>query len=89
MCDMLRCKCCEEWFHHNCLDVEVTAEAQAKAEDFKCDWCDPYIAFKSKVKGKEGKVPTGPNNALPLYHCEMKVVQPEQDDQSQEQIDDR
>ena len=31
---MLRCKCCEEWFHPDCLDVELTAEIQDKAEDF-------------------------------------------------------
>ena len=44
---MLRCKCCEEWFHPDCLDVELTAEVQDKAEDFKCDWCDPCNAFIS------------------------------------------
>ena len=85
---MLRCKCCEEWNHPDCLDIEVTAEVKEKAEDFKCDWCDPYIAFMSKLKRKEGTMPTGSKNAPPLDHCDVEVDQSEQDDQSLDQNDD-
>ena len=50
---MLRCNCCEEWFYPDGLDAGATAEVQEKTEDLKHDWCDPYIAFITKLKRKE------------------------------------
>ena len=52
---MLRCKCCEEYFHPNCLEIEVGAEMHEKAADFKCGWCDPYIALRVKSNEKKEK----------------------------------
>ena len=64
---MVRCKCCEEWYHPDCLDLEISQEFQEQASDFKCHWCDPYINFISKLKQKEKNGPTGPStNAPPL-----------------------
>ena len=86
---MLWSECCENWFHPDCLDVELTDEVKKKARDFKCDRCDECIAFISKLKRKEGTKLTGPGKAPHLDRCEMAVDQPEQDDQPQDQNGNR
>ena len=90
---MLRCKSCEEQHHSECIDVEITVEVKKNAIDFKCGWCDPYISFINKLKKKEGAASSKPEELPTLVPNDesdiMRVDQPQQDDENEDQSDAR
>ena len=47
---MLLCKSCDEWYHHDCVDVEINEDKENDMTDWECCHCDAYVAFINKLE---------------------------------------
>ena len=49
---MIQCKSCDEWYHQDCVDIEIINDIDL--DQWRCCYCDPYIAFINRLE-KEKK----------------------------------